>query len=148
MRSRRENPTSSWTETTAPAGWAAAPLARCRARTSSDCIDMGNPPPSGDVDQGATRALGNENHLRRPGGGRRDGGLGTSPAGKPGTVGAKPGGGSERAERAPDIALLVREVLGFEDLRAGQADAIRAGLAGRDVLAVMPTGSGKSAIYL
>jgi len=36
---------------------------------------------------------------------------------------------------------------GWAELKAGQADAIEAVLAGRDVLAVMPTGYGKSAIY-
>jgi ATP-dependent DNA helicase RecQ len=37
--------------------------------------------------------------------------------------------------------------LGFDRLRPGQEEAIRSVLAGRDTLAVMPTGSGKSAIY-
>jgi ATP-dependent DNA helicase RecQ len=37
--------------------------------------------------------------------------------------------------------------LGLEELRPGQREAVDAVLAGRDVLAVMPTGSGKSAIY-
>lgn len=45
---------------------------------------------------------------------------------------------------------LVREVahraLGFEHLRPGQEEAAAAVVAGRDVLAVLPTGSGKSAI--
>jgi ATP-dependent DNA helicase RecQ len=38
-------------------------------------------------------------------------------------------------------------VLGHDDLRPGQGPAIRALIEGRDTLAVMPTGSGKSAIY-
>jgi len=46
-----------------------------------------------------------------------------------------------------DVAGLAREHLGFEQLRAGQEEAVRAILAGHDVLAVQPTGSGKSAIY-
>jgi ATP-dependent DNA helicase RecQ len=50
-----------------------------------------------------------------------------------------------------ELAGLVREVayraLGFEHLRPGQEEAVTAALAGRDVLAVLPTGSGKSAIY-
>jgi ATP-dependent DNA helicase RecQ len=37
--------------------------------------------------------------------------------------------------------------LGFEDMRPGQEEAAEALLSGRDWLAVMPTGSGKSAIY-
>lgn len=40
-----------------------------------------------------------------------------------------------------------REVFGWRDLRSHQVEAIEAAVAGRDVLAVMPTGYGKSAIY-
>jgi ATP-dependent DNA helicase RecQ len=46
-----------------------------------------------------------------------------------------------------DVAELARTRLGFDGLRPGQEEAVRAVLGGRDVLAVMPTGSGKSAIY-
>jgi ATP-dependent DNA helicase RecQ len=50
-----------------------------------------------------------------------------------------------------ELADLVGEVanaaLGFENLRPGQDTAAAAVLAGRDVLAVMPTGAGKSAVY-
>jgi ATP-dependent DNA helicase RecQ len=45
------------------------------------------------------------------------------------------------------IRELARERLGFERLRPGQALAVDATVAGRDVLAVLPTGGGKSAIY-
>ena len=45
------------------------------------------------------------------------------------------------------ILALARSALGFRRLRPGQREAVRALLEGRDVLAVMPTGSGKSAIY-
>jgi ATP-dependent DNA helicase RecQ len=45
------------------------------------------------------------------------------------------------------IRALARERLGFERLRPGQEQAIAAAGAGRDVLAVLPTGGGKSAIY-
>jgi ATP-dependent DNA helicase RecQ len=41
----------------------------------------------------------------------------------------------------------VAELLGHDELRPGQAEAAAAVLAGRDTLAVMPTGSGKSAVY-
>jgi ATP-dependent DNA helicase RecQ len=41
----------------------------------------------------------------------------------------------------------LRTTFGFESFRAGQAEVIAAILAGRDVLAVMPTGSGKSLCY-
>jgi superfamily II DNA helicase RecQ len=43
------------------------------------------------------------------------------------------------------ILALARSALGFRRLRSGQHEAVRALLDGRDVLAVMPTGSGKSA---
>src|SRR5438132_2789539 len=45
------------------------------------------------------------------------------------------------------IAELARVRLGFERLRPGQLRAVAAAAAGRDVLAVLPTGGGKSAIY-
>ncbi len=45
------------------------------------------------------------------------------------------------------IERAAREVLGFTALRPGQGEATAAVLAGRDTLAVLSTGSGKSAIY-
>jgi ATP-dependent DNA helicase RecQ len=45
------------------------------------------------------------------------------------------------------IEKLARERLGFERLRPGQLRAAQALAGGRDVLAVLPTGGGKSAIY-
>ena len=42
---------------------------------------------------------------------------------------------------------LLRGTFGFDDFRPGQGEAIAALLAGRNVLAVMPTGSGKSLCY-
>src|SRR6266508_975843 len=45
------------------------------------------------------------------------------------------------------IEELARSRLGFERLRAGQLRAVAAAAGGRDVLAVLPTGGGKSAIY-
>lgn len=42
---------------------------------------------------------------------------------------------------------LLRETFGFDGFRPGQGEAIGALLAGRNMLAVMPTGSGKSLIY-
>src|SRR5919204_4730384 len=45
------------------------------------------------------------------------------------------------------IRELATERLGFERLRPGQEQAVAAAAAGRDVLAVLPTGGGKSAIY-
>jgi len=49
--------------------------------------------------------------------------------------------------RGERIRKVAREVFGYERLRPGQQEAIEAVLAGRDTLAVMSTGSGKSAIY-
>lgn len=40
-----------------------------------------------------------------------------------------------------------REAFGWDELRPGQLPAMESVLAGRDTLAVMPTGAGKSAIY-
>jgi ATP-dependent DNA helicase RecQ len=45
------------------------------------------------------------------------------------------------------IEELARDRLGFARLRPGQLPAVEALAAGRDVLAVLPTGGGKSAIY-
>src|SRR2546430_2690168 len=45
------------------------------------------------------------------------------------------------------IRELARTRLGFERLRPGQLHAVVAASSGRDVLAVLPTGGGKSAIY-
>ncbi|MBC8122265.1 MAG: ATP-dependent DNA helicase RecQ, partial [Gemmatimonadaceae bacterium] len=45
------------------------------------------------------------------------------------------------------IQQLASELFEYEQLRPGQLEAIESVLAGRDTLAVMPTGSGKSAIY-
>ncbi len=42
---------------------------------------------------------------------------------------------------------VARERLGLEQLKSPQEEAIRGAVAGRDTLCVMPTGSGKSAIY-
>jgi len=47
----------------------------------------------------------------------------------------------EQARRA------LREHFGFQEFRPGQADAVAAALADRDLLVVMPTGAGKSLCY-
>jgi ATP-dependent DNA helicase RecQ len=47
----------------------------------------------------------------------------------------------------PDAERVAREAFGFERLRPGQGEALDAVLGGRDTLAVMSTGAGKSAIY-
>jgi ATP-dependent DNA helicase RecQ len=46
-----------------------------------------------------------------------------------------------------DLESAARQLFGWQHLRPAQTEAMEAVLAGRDVLAVMPTGSGKSAIY-
>lgn len=46
-----------------------------------------------------------------------------------------------------DAAAVLRQLWGHEGFRSGQAEAVEAVLAGRDVLAVLPTGAGKSAIF-
>src|SRR5215208_1054590 len=53
----------------------------------------------------------------------------------------------EPVARATDPEEALRELFGFEGFRPGQREAVEAGLAGRDVLVVMPTGSGKSLCY-
>src|ERR1700722_13864475 len=50
----------------------------------------------------------------------------------------------------PTVAVaerVLRKTFGFEAFRPGQAEIVSAILEGRDVLAVMPTGSGKSLCY-
>lgn len=49
--------------------------------------------------------------------------------------------------RFDKITRIAREKLGYESLRPAQRAAIKSVLKGRDTLAVMPTGAGKSAIY-
>lgn len=60
---------------------------------------------------------------------------------------ARPAKAHTPAERRERIRRITRERLGFDHLRPGQEAAIQSVLAGRDTLAVMPTGAGKSAIY-
>jgi ATP-dependent DNA helicase RecQ len=50
-------------------------------------------------------------------------------------------------ETTREIRVAARSVLDFDELRPGQKEATAAVLAGRDTLVVLPTGSGKSAIY-
>ncbi len=50
-------------------------------------------------------------------------------------------------DRIAELGRVARERFGWSDLGPEQTEAMRALLDGRDVLVVMPTGSGKSAIY-
>src|SRR4051812_49514276 len=49
--------------------------------------------------------------------------------------------------RALDVDGALAELFGFPAFRPGQREAVEAARAGRDVLVVMPTGSGKSLCY-
>jgi ATP-dependent DNA helicase RecQ len=46
-----------------------------------------------------------------------------------------------------DLATPLRDVFGFDAFRPGQEAVVRAAVEGRDTLALMPTGSGKSLTY-
>ena len=52
-----------------------------------------------------------------------------------------------RMVSSSEIAALARDRLGFDALRPGQAEAVGAVLEGQDTLAVLATGTGKTAIY-
>lgn len=54
--------------------------------------------------------------------------------------------GKKRASK-PNIEQIAKTRFGYDSLRPGQAEAIQSVLDGHDTLAVMPTGSGKSAVY-
>ncbi len=67
---------------------------------------------------------------------------------RPVNVPARPAASADNERVGRDtIEGLARERLGFTQLRPGQLPAVEALTAGRDVLAVLPTGAGKSAIY-
>jgi ATP-dependent DNA helicase RecQ len=53
----------------------------------------------------------------------------------------------QKSKITRQIRRIARQQLGFEKLHPGQETALHHVLAGRDTLAVMPTGAGKSAIY-
>jgi ATP-dependent DNA helicase RecQ len=46
-----------------------------------------------------------------------------------------------------DLSAPLHELFGFADFRPGQEEVVRAAVEGRDTLALMPTGSGKSLTY-
>ena len=46
-----------------------------------------------------------------------------------------------------EAVATLKRVFGYDDFRPGQAEIVEAVLAGEDVLAVMPTGSGKSLCF-
>jgi ATP-dependent DNA helicase RecQ len=55
--------------------------------------------------------------------------------------------GNSASVRTRRIREFARDVLGFEEFRPGQEAAMQAVVAGRDTLAVLPSGAGKTAIY-
>jgi ATP-dependent DNA helicase RecQ len=46
-----------------------------------------------------------------------------------------------------DLRAILHDVFGYPDFRPGQEEIVRAVLSGEDVLAVMPTGAGKSLLF-
>jgi ATP-dependent DNA helicase RecQ len=55
--------------------------------------------------------------------------------------------GNSASVRTRRIREFAREVLGFQEFRPGQETAMQAVVAGRDTLAVLPSGAGKTAVY-
>jgi ATP-dependent DNA helicase RecQ len=55
--------------------------------------------------------------------------------------------GNSASVRTRRIREFARDVLGYEEFRPGQETAMQAVVAGRDTLAVLPSGAGKTAIY-
>jgi len=52
------------------------------------------------------------------------------------------------ADNAPaPVETILKSIFGFDDFRPGQEEIVSAILAGRDILAIMPTGAGKSLCY-
>ena len=74
-----------------------------------------------------------------------------TPSGAGADIGTKSTQGSPEAPpilaRLTDLLTPLREHFGFDTFRPGQEDVVRAAIAGRDTLALMPTGSGKSLTY-
>ena len=54
---------------------------------------------------------------------------------------------TQTSPSAPGLTTKLREHFGFRRFRPGQEAAVRAALAGRDALILMPTGSGKSLCF-
>jgi ATP-dependent DNA helicase RecQ len=55
--------------------------------------------------------------------------------------------GASASVRTRRIREIARDVLGFDGFRPGQEAAMQAVVSGRDTLAVLPSGAGKTAIY-
>ncbi|WP_089337812.1 RecQ family ATP-dependent DNA helicase [Blastococcus mobilis] len=55
--------------------------------------------------------------------------------------------GNSASVRTRRIREFARDVLGYDEFRPGQEAAMQAVVAGRDTLAVLPSGAGKTAVY-
>ena len=55
--------------------------------------------------------------------------------------------GASPSVRTRRIRETARELLGYEEFRPGQEEAMQSVLSGQDTLAVLPSGAGKSAVY-
>ncbi len=54
---------------------------------------------------------------------------------------------ARQRSKQKQIQGIAQKTFGYDNLRPGQQQVIEAVVDGHDTLAVMPTGSGKSAIY-
>ncbi|MCX5000236.1 RecQ family ATP-dependent DNA helicase [Streptomyces longwoodensis] len=79
--------------------------------------------------------------------GRTAGGERSGRSGKDSQPGQVPGEGARDGEGARRLRETAAEVFGWDELRPEQLTAMEWVLEGRDALVVMPTGSGKSAVY-
>src|ERR1700730_10363559 len=58
-----------------------------------------------------------------------------------------PGGSGAVVRPGEDVQAALKRIFGFDHFRAGQEAVVRDALAGRDILALMPTGGGKSLCF-
>ncbi|HZS39314.1 MAG TPA: RecQ family ATP-dependent DNA helicase [Polyangia bacterium] len=101
------------------------------------------PWPSGAPGQPGQPGLPGQGRRRRRRRRRRGGGLGLQPGGAPGD----PNQPHQPQQPVDPIHRRLRRQFNLRDFRPGQERVIRDLLAGRDVLAIMPTGAGKSLTY-
>jgi len=72
---------------------------------------------------------------------------GAATPGSPGSTGSTGSGDTDGEAGAASISGLLRDHFGFTDLKPGQHEAISKLLDGKSVLAIFPTGGGKSLCY-